>query len=280
MMSGGLVMARQDYYPEYYLKKRQKDAIFNRVWKTVIVLVIVTLGIAAGYLIYKQIVEPRRQPSDNTSALAGLKGDLEAQERLQRAASQVPPEDVDQATRQLAQEADLDQIAYVQSFPQIHVSVAGSNQPVNRQGGTPNPGDSVGNEPEADAGDSPPTSPAENPDSARDSGGSSAGRERQDEPAAQKENKDAEPAKPAAAKPEGPPSYEYKIYAGSYPSQNAADEGKRGLGALGLTGSIIKNGADYNLLVGTLENFDAALALRKKLEDSGYGSSFVTRKTR
>lgn len=273
-------MARREYYPEYYLKKRQKDAVFNRVWKTVIVLFIVALGVAAGYLIYKQIVEPRRQPSDNTSALAGLKGDLEAQERLQNAASQAPREDVDEATRRLAQETDLEEIAYVQSFPQIHVSVAGSSQPVSRGSDATAADGGPAATTEADGDAASGSDSSGNVEGNGDGGENASSAAQQEDSSAKQTEEEKEPVKPAAVKPAGPPSYEYKIYAGSYPSQGDADEGKRGLGALGLTGTIIKNGADYNLLVGTLENFEAALALRKKLEDSGYGSSFVTRKTR
>jgi hypothetical protein len=276
-MNGGLVMARQEYYPEYYLKKRQKDAIFNRIWKTVAVVVIVGLGVAAGYLVYKQIVEPRRQPSDNTTALAGLKGDLEAQERLNNAASQEPPDDVNETTRQMAQETNLDEIDYVQSFPQVHVSVAGSNQPVNRGTNGAASADPAGDNNESG-------SSAAGNDSQQQDAAESPAKEPEQKPKADdsaRQGEESQPEeKPKPPKPAGPPTYEYKIYAGSYPSQTAADEGKRGLGALGLTGSIIKNGADYNLLVGTLTNFEAALALRSKLESSGYGGSFVTRKTK
>lgn len=274
-------MARRDYYPDYYLKKRQRDAVFNRVWKTVIVILVIALGIGVGYIVYTQIFVHLKQPPDNTEQLAGLKGDLEAKQKLQSAASQVPPDVSGETKEQLAAETDLEKIDYAQSFPQINVSVSGSDVAAGSAGETGQGAATTpaGNEPEADSSPGTGEPPKAQSEQAAEQ---TKGQQKPETKETKKETDSgsSESAGSSGSVASGPPSYEYKIYAGSYSSQGSADEGKRGLSALGLTGKIIRNGADYNLLVGTLGDYDAAVALREKLVSSGYDNSFVTRKTK
>ena len=74
--------------------------------------------------------------------------------------------------------------------------------------------------------------------------------------------------------------YEYRVYAGQFASREAAEGKKKELGAIGMSGSVLKSGGDYLLLVGTLDEYPQASALQKELKQRGFGASFVTRKAK
>jgi cell division protein FtsN len=74
--------------------------------------------------------------------------------------------------------------------------------------------------------------------------------------------------------------YSYTVYGGTYLSSEEAEKDKAKLGALGLSGNVIKTAGDYLLVVGKLDDADSASALKNKLAGSGFGSAFVTRKAK
>jgi cell division protein FtsN len=74
--------------------------------------------------------------------------------------------------------------------------------------------------------------------------------------------------------------FEYKVYAGGAPSREAAEQIKNEVVASGVSGTVIKSGGDYLVLVATLEDYDSAMALKSKLASSGFSGAFATRKSK
>jgi hypothetical protein len=308
-----------DYYPEFYLRKRQREQNYRRM--TVVTagfIALLVVGGVLGYFIVNAVTTRGTQPGA-TPELADKQQQLQVQERLDNAAL---PADV-LASAEPAAPVDLSQVSYSESFPQISVSLEGAAPPDATQvegetaegetsaEGTEQP-PAVGREPESAAA----TDPNESAPQPREESAVSRvtpqdeeaqrkaeqqrrqeqakrlaeKREREKREKEQQRREDEKKAaavkpkeerkQPEAAKPAGPPSYTYTVYGGTYLSREAAESDKGKLGALGLSGSVIETGGDYLLIVGKVEDQDSAQALNNKLKGSGFGGAFVTRKAK
>ena len=316
-----------DYYPEFYLRKRQREQSYRRTTVVVVgLLVFVALGAIVGYVIYNAIAT-RSTPPGATPQLAEQQQQLQTAEQL---ASSSVPEDVLQNTEQQPT-VDLSSVSYSESFPQVDVKLEGAaakpeGEETAETAGEAGTEPAVGREPEgADPNAVVPsaenTAEAAQPSDQDTRVGSvtpsddetrkleqakrqeQAKREAEKREAAKKaeekkkreaaRKKQAEEEKAAAAKAEEKPKddsvrapatksggYSYTVYGGTYLSSEEAEKDKAKLSAIGLSGTVIHTAGDYLLLVGRLDDQDSAAALSGKLRSSGFGSAFVTRKSK
>lgn len=288
------------YYPEFYLRKRQREAVYKRITWGMGVLAFIAAGVFTGFLIYKNVVEPRQTQPGATPEAAETRTILNTQQRLAGLENQ-PVVDSEQADSQLASAAPaLNELPYEQSLPSVQVSVsAGGMVP---PGTTPATDATAGTDPQqvpADAAAPPQDASAVQPqapaDPAPPEAAKPAAAPEEKKPAAQEKPKEkpkpevkekpqekpkepAKPAEPEQAKPAGKSTFVYRVYAGSYASEEAAQSNRDELKSLGLNGSVNKSGGEYNVFVAELTDLAAATALVNKLKNSGFGAAFASRK--
>ena len=133
-----------DYYPEFYLRKRQREQSYRR-WTIVVVglLVFVGLGAVVGYIAFNAFAT-RRTPPGATPQLAEQQQQLQTAEQL--ASSSVPADVLENTAQQPS--VDLSSVSYSESFPQVDVKLEGAQAKAE--------GDSSELPAEADATDQPP----------------------------------------------------------------------------------------------------------------------------
>jgi cell division septation protein DedD len=316
------------YYPEFYLRKRQRDAVYKRVTTVAGTLLIIAVGVFIGFLLYKNLVEPRRNEPGASPAAAVERTNLSTEQRLQDLAAEQARNSPEGGPSQTAGAAPkLDDVPYAQSFPEVSVGVAasgaagaapaGAGPSADTAGGTSPAGGAGSGEAGTGVGQASPSGGADTTPPATQPGGqapgstsggsnSQAGRPQgsqagnaseqpkekpKEKPKDKPKEKPKEESKPAEPKPSGesqkpeeqpkpgqPAAYVYRVYAGSYASREAAEGRKSELGALGLSGSVIQSGGEYNLLVGQVDTLDSASALVNKLKGSGFSAAFASRK--
>lgn len=295
-----------DYYPEFYLRRRQREHSQRRAAiVTIGVVVLFVAGALVTWLLSSFM--PRSTQAGASPELAEQQQELKTQQLMASAA--VPTELTDEDA---PQSVDLKNVPYGESMPLVSVGLAGATA---QAAELPGQAELPPAEPELDpagllaAATQPPAEPAvadprvervspaeprpepkvepkpepRNAETARSAEKPKAEprtETRAESPAPKKEPANTEPeavTKPASKEP----SYSYIVYAGAYLSREEAEKGKSNLSALGLSGSIIdaKTG-DYLLRVHTLDDMEQATALKSKLAGSGFGEAIVTRKAK
>lgn len=281
------------HYPDFYVKKRQREASYRRTVGFVVGVVIVVLaGIAGGYfVVWKLFLEPTRAVQ-TPAQLAEERQQLETAEALEEIASEgsiaplADPGAQAEAGLQIAS-GDVDDVPYSTSFPAMQVAVATSDTPASAEldealDGT---GESDSADPHAVDDDSASTAAQDDSESATPA--STPPASSPSEPATTPDTSTPATSTPEASgddvqEPEVPSGTTvYHIYAGSYNSRSEADRYKEQLATLGFQASVVviesESRSDYLLRITTLEDYSAAGALKGKLVDSGFGSAFVTR---
>lgn len=289
-------------YPDFYLRKQQRDSRYRRISSIAVGCVLVAaVGGLLGYLGYKYVLVPGQRAGMTAADLAEEKRELEQEQLLaegsdaQAVGGGPAAGEVQEGNDGLAQ--DLGEIEYGQSMAGVHVEVEGSGSDATVSGDSAAEGEAVGGG-DGDEGDgagseaeASPTPPEqrEHDEASEGPGGSEevvtpAVHERQ-EPA-----ETAEPSGPAAgggadgeaegggSSGTGAGGLVFKVYAGSFSSREDAEKVKDDLLALGFKGSIVDLEIDYLVHVATLDSFDAAEAMKGKLVASGFSSAFATRK--
>ncbi|MBN2082455.1 SPOR domain-containing protein [bacterium] len=286
------------HYPDFYIKKRQRDQRYRRITQIVVgTALFVIIGGVAGFLMYKHIIQPKRQPPASTEQLADERQQLETQSILADAdrSSTTSSEGTETPAGNERVNLELEDIEYDPSFPDVHVGVVGSDAPaaipvdmeVDAEAAEETPATAAESAAETPAQPETSTSP---PTSNSDSGTNNTGNSNVIEPPPSntEENKPAETAKPAdeEEKPSPKPEeeqvqptgdYVYKVYAGSYHSREGAEKAQRDLQALGYQSQVIESGPDFLVKVKTFTDYEQARAIMQKLIDSGYGTAFATR---
>ncbi len=297
------------YYPEFYLRKRQRESAYKRITWGLGVLAFIAAGVFTGYLIYKNVVEPRQTQPGATPEAAEQRTIMSTQQRLEGLENQ-PIVDGAPAPGQLASAPPvLDEIPYEQSLPSVQVSITAGG--LTMPGSTPIPGATPADanaeltpadsllpeaQPAASGAQTPPgaadtvppeasvpdTTPAEvkkpaPPEKPKDKPKDKPQDEAKDKPK-DKPKETPKPPAPDTAKPSGNGTFVYRVYAGSYASDEAAQTNRDELKSLGMSGSVNKIGGEYNLFVAELTDLSAATALVNKLKNSGFGAAFASRK--
>jgi hypothetical protein len=298
------------YYPEFYLRRKRQALVYRRVVLSIGIVVFVVVGVFAGYGVYKTWLEPRRRGVGATPEMAGELADLKMQEKLGSGAAQVADAGQGEAGADAGEAPKLADVPYAGSFPEIGVSAEGSEPAA--AGAPAAAGPEAGTPPGSAAPGSTaaPSQPQPEP-SGEAVAGEQQAKPKTDEPAKPAKPKEQpkpkepekprpkgdqgtkpKPSSPAETAPSGnsssgqhpdagkPAVYEYRVYAGQFASREAAEGKKKELGAIGMSGSVLKSGGDYLLLVGTLDEYPQASALQKELKQKGFGASFVTRKAK
>jgi len=288
------------HYPDFYLKKKQRDQRYRRITQVVVgVFLIVIIGGIIGFLGYKHILQPKRQPPASTEQLADERQQLETQSILSDAEKTAAPaaEDIQGGSSSKDKvNLELEDIEYDPSFPDVHVGVVGSDAPAAipvdmqvEQSDT----DEISSAQPDDTDTDPPsepqeTSPAETegsssnqsssgnsevvvPPPAETSNGNNGSSEQTEVPT--EESSDAEADEPSI----GSGEYVYKVYAGSFPSLEDAEAAQRDLQAIGYQSQVIGSGLDYLVKVRTFSDYEQASAIKQKLVESGFGTAFATR---
>lgn len=293
------------YYPEFYLRKRQRESAYKRVTWGLGILLLVAAGVFTGYLIYKNVLEPRKTQPGVTSDLANERTDLTTDAKLANLNSQPAGAD---AAQQSAAAPSLDQVPYGESMPLVNVGVdaggaggAPATAGTDGQAGADTPPDETmpaatdtsppavdTASPPAPSADTtpavqPPTPVVPKPDTAAKKPADKPKDKPQDKPKDKPKDQPKPTAKPAeTAKPETQPAakgstYVYRVYAGSFSSEEAAQQRKSELKSLGFSGTVSKGVGEYNLLVAELDDLAGAAALAKKLKASGFSAAYSTR---
>lgn len=279
------------YYPEYYLRKRRKDRVYALVTRLVAVLVIVGgLGCAAGFLTWQYVLKPRKAGSGITQQMADKRQELATQQKLADAQRQPA---ADPAVLQTVdyQPTQLSALSYAESMPFASVGLLSS-------GGTAAGGAADASQAAPPVPDTtpPPASPppaeatpvelapAARPEpevaKQQDKPQDTQTKEAAAKPEPKKEEKKEE--KPQQAPPTPPPAppaaaeQVFRIYAGSASSKEEADNMSQRLSSLGLSGSVVRNGGDYLVLVASVPEFSQAEALTSDLRGKGF-AAFSTR---
>jgi cell division protein FtsN len=290
-----------DYYPEFYVRKRQRELAYRKTSLLVFGGIgIVLLGGLVGFFIYNNVIAAHRTDPGATPELAERKQELETESRQQEVSAAVreqtdlPAVDPD--------EIKLENIQYSESFPKVEVSVAGGIAAVAdpsaveaadvdavAESEAAPPGG--GRDPD-DLGADPPVAAAVPPvDKPEDRYTPERKVDDKPKPAPAKEAKKVaekpkeKPAPPPEKSEVAPPpvksqsKFTYRVYAGKYLGKDEAVKATQELGAIGLSGILIDgNTGDYLVLVGTVEDEAGANALKDKLVSSGFGGTLVTRK--
>jgi cell division protein FtsN len=322
-----------DYYPEFYLRKRQREQNYRRLTVVAVgFLVLVVVFGVVGYIAFNAFAT-RQTPPGATPELAEQQQLLQTAEQL---ASSSVPDDVLQNTEQQPA-VDLSSVSYSESFPQVDVKLEGAAAKAEAGTTVPAEGElppAVGRDAEGAGGEvvsapvteGAPNNSAEAPqpseqdtrvgsvtpsdddaqrkadqlkrqEQARREAEKREAKKKADEKkkrelAKQKQKDDelaaAKKKEENAAKPKddvrAPATksggYSYTVYGGTYLSEADAEKDRAKLGALGLSGNLIATGGDVMLVVGRLDDAEAAAALKNKLQGSGFGSAFVTRKAK
>ncbi len=281
------------HYPDFYVKKRQREASYRRTVGFVVGIAIVVLaGIAGGYfVVWKLVLEPNRAVQ-TPAQLAAERQQLTLAEAREEISSEgdiaalAEPGSHTEAGPQVAS-GNVDDVPYSPSFPAMQVAVGTSDTPASAEpdevpGGdaedenvdphaiaddsasTTAPDDSESTPPPSTPPASSPAEPVIEPDT---------GTSTTPAPEASSDD-DQELEQPSGATV-------YNVYAGSYNSRSDADRYKEQLATLGFQANVVviesESRSDYLLRITTLEDYAAAGALKGKLVDSGFGSAFVTR---
>lgn len=282
----------KEYYPDSYLRKRKRDTTLMRVFIVLRTVGIIGVALVAGVLLYNYVLKPMRTPPADGEQMAAQREELETQQRLDEANKEKAPaatptqESASEAAENASSSGSvepvltanvLSEIDYSNSLPLVQVSLHGSND------GNADIGESVKDEPAEAVNETPDATGAPDERLSRD-----------DEPAtddkpAESQTKPAEtkPADKPETKPKEEPKveekpktntggkYRWKVFAGFYDSTSEAEGKAKDLGALGLKASVEKSGPQYILVVGVLDDKDAAEALRNKLVSNGFGANVI-----
>lgn len=287
-----------DKYPEFYIRKRQKEEAYRRTVQIVVGVVIFALiGGLGGFFVYKYWLQPRRQPAPAPEQLADERQELETQSALSSAAGQRT--DSAQAGQQAAGSqlvgVDLGDIPYDPSFPLVQVGIEGSDTSVALEGAEQS------EEPAAQPGeDSKPPEAAKPPEAVTPpsdrqqqdtfdrpgsaSAGNSGSNSNQNSGSGQESAEDKQPAPPKDEKApvadessESSGSNVFHVYAGTYATREEAEAAKSDLQALGFQSQIIDVNIEFHVKVASMDDFDRARAIKEKLVDSGFTQAFATR---
>lgn len=277
------------YYPEYYLRKRQRDRVYGLVTRLVMVVVLAGgLGCVAGFFIYQYLL-PHRSEAGVTAEMADQRQELATEQKLQNSArAHTPPAEDPGLT---LKPTELSALTYADSFPMASVALMSkdsmaSNSPSASEE-QPAPVAVPSGAPETTPE---PATPRDDAASAQEPQKASTVHAPEKKPEQAKnteEKKPSEEKKPvkkdeAAPKNDAPSSSQaktmYRVYAGSSSSKEQAESIKHELGTLGLSGSLIKSGPDYLVLIATVDEYSKAQALTSELQGKGFGA-FSTRTT-
>lgn len=291
-----------DKYPEFYVKKRQREELYRRTVQIIVgVAVLLICGGIGGFFIYKYVLQPVREPAPAPQQLADERQQLATENALASTSGQ-RQSDAAAASRDAGAEplvADLGDIPYDPSFPGVHVGVEGSDTSVALEGETE--GDEEASA-EAESGSEAETGESAGPPSGREQS-DSFDRPSDAAPSSnsdgEKQQKNDKPAGEAGtSKPETKPPAEsaeeeqqatppadtggsgktiFHVYAGSYATREEAESIKNDLQALGFQGQIIDAEIEFHVRVASMEDFEYAKAIRQKLIDSGFPKAFATR---
>ncbi|GEM_PF-3399163 len=287
----------EKYYPDFYLRKRERDSRYRRYSSLVIGCVLVAVvGGVLGYLGYVHILQPSRQPR-TAADLADEKRDLEQEQLLGSGSpgAEETPGSVDGGAEQAgdAEIGDLSNVDYSPSMAGVSVEVeggTGQDGSAMAEAGSAEEAESGSAASDGDvAGQDTPTPPSEEPaeeTSPAETGNSGvAAPEEAEAPAAAPEQERdsesegvAEDAEDVAEDGSGGSGPVFKVYAGSFTSREGAETARAGLAPLGLQGTIVEMELEYLVHVATLDSYEDAEALQAKLVASGFASAFATLK--
>lgn len=282
---------RKDYYPSYYRDKRRREQAVLAI--STIILGVLVLGLIALALVY--FIKPR----ENLEQLAQRRDEIvqPSVPATGPAPSQVPtPEE-----ENLLKTEDITDVG--SSVPEMSlapVQLAGV-EPAADQPPPPQmtPEQSAGGEGAETASELPADESATPVKSDESKAGASAEKPNADQakPEAKKEEKPKEkpkdkpapkketPKKPTPKKETKPsePVYRYNVFAGTYDSESEANQQREHLIEMGLQSSVSARGAGdaktYVVAVGSsLDTYEQALALKNKLREAGFGSSYILRR--
>jgi len=108
-----------DYYPEFYLRKRQREQAYRRVTAVIVgVLIFLAIGGGVGYFGFNWWKTQHTKPGA-TPELAAQQQQLQTQQQL--ASAQVPKDVLQNTPTQPS--VDLGAVKYSESFPQVGVKV-------------------------------------------------------------------------------------------------------------------------------------------------------------
>jgi cell division protein FtsN len=295
------------YYPEYYLRKRKRDRVYALVTRLVVVAVLAGgLGSIGGFLTYQYVLKPKKQAAGVTEQMADQRQSLATAQKLSEAAKSATAIPVEGQTPIEFQPTQLSELRYADSMPLASVSLLGSTSAqIDRNTTQPatEPKDSSASASMSNGSDSVDASVSQTQESASSGVVSSSSAAVSQSPstsqpadsaqtrAAQKATDGSTPkptdkpkgsvqeTQPAATDtpPQKPTSEQaYRVYAGITSSKEAADELRGKLTSVGLSGTVIKSGGDYLVLVATVPEFSQAEVLTSDLKGKGF-SSFSTR---
>ena len=112
-----------DYYPNFYLRKRQREQAYRRMTVIVVgLLIFIGIGAVVGYVAFNAF-STRRTPPGATPQLAEQQQKLQTAEQI---ASSSVPDDVLKQTA-AAPPVDLKSVNYSESFPQVDVKLEGAD---------------------------------------------------------------------------------------------------------------------------------------------------------
>ena len=277
----------EGYYPKYYLKKRQRDNLYRRIWQIIGGLLLVAVAIMVGLVLFRQL-NPQRvnKPADR----AAMREELETKQRLADAANSPAPAASNEVSRpvEVKFEGKLEELEYSASMPMVHVSILGgsgelsadphevdeTNAEVPVTGGSSE--DAAQPEPAGVPENSPPADPVKTDKlpEAGDSGGSA---ERRIIEKPEKKPQEAEPDpenEPEAIATKEPG---FVVYAGYFKTRDSAVASKKDLNVLGFPGTITENGGEYLIRVASVSTVDEATVMQEKLVQGGFVKSFVVR---
>jgi hypothetical protein len=292
-----------DKYPEFYIRKRQREETYRRTVQIVVgVAILIIIGGVGGFFLYKYVLQPVRQPVPEAKELADERQQLATQNALSQVPSQQPEKTQPAGGGKEGQQivADLGNIPYDPSFPGVHVGVEGSNTSVALEGAEAEQDEADSNSGAVDQQDqSAPTPPSgrEQSDSldrasqqaaansTTNTGNSGTGTQQKNDQDSEDASKTKPPANAEDKEPESKPAVEepgtgemvFHVYAGTYATRDAAETAKKDLQALGFQGNIITVGSEFHVRVASLDDFERASAIRQKLIDSGFTKAFATR---
>lgn len=287
------------YYPEFYMRKRQKEAVFKRITWGAAFVALLALAVFSGYLFYMSVLEPRRTKPGATPELADQRTQAMTRQRLAGLQNQPLPDD---GTGMVAPEEtapNLEDLPYAQSFADVGVTLETGGQPAAAappDDAAPPVDDSAPVDPNAAAAEQLPATPydtiTKSPDTAATPPETVKPKPAEKpEPKKPVEKPKEKPKTDAETKPKPKPEekpkaadeqpatggFIYKVYAGSFASEEAAQQRRDELKALGFPGSVIKVTGEYNLFVMELQDLNKAAAMVGKLKDNGFGAAYTAR---
>lgn len=301
----------EGYYPEFYLKKRQRERVYSWIWTGAKFLAVIVVGLLGALVFYRTVILPRNAGSGATEKQASERGELRTQQRLDDLNRTSAQNSAAAVQEPAAKAPDLDGIEYSRSLPDVNVSVeAGSLEGAAVTGNTPAPPDdnnavmgpdaggpaagASGGDTSGTAGSQP--APKEIPSAAKPETVKPKEQPKQEKPVEKpKTEKPKAQEKPAETKPvekpkadsgdsaaakSGPESFSFNVYAGGYLTREAAESHKGDLSTVGMSGSVQEKGGKFLLYIGSVSDIDEANALKSKLQKNGFDMAFVTRKSK